>query len=114
MIDDLMTIPCTVTPRTVAEEANEYNDEVLEDGTPFDTVCWKARVSGSENTGNSNVVEGDWHYYFPADTDLSLLDARATVSDPDGDFEMVADPWLARNSRSSRGEHVEAYGRRVA
>lgn len=113
-IDSLMNIPCTITPRAPAEQPDDYNDEVLEDGTPFDSTCWKARVSSTENTGNENVVVGDWHYYFPADTDLTKLDARAKVSTPDGDFEMVGDPWLAQNPRSTSGEHVEAYGRRVS
>lgn len=113
MIDDLMVIPCVVTPRSAAADPDAYNDEVMVDGTPFETVWWKARVSSTETTGPENVVIGDWHGYFPADTDLTKLDARAKVSDADGDFEMIGDPWLARNPRSSNGEHVEAYARRV-
>lgn len=109
-IDALMVIPATVTPRYVSG-SDEMNDDVLSDGKPFDTSCWRARVSGTENAPD-NVVVGDWHFYFPADTDLSLLNADAKVT-VDGDVcEMVGEPWLARNPRSANGEHVEAYGRR--
>lgn len=109
-IDALMTLPCTVTPRSsTSRDAN--NDEVWVDGTPFETVCWRARVSGREQQTPDNVVVGDWHFYFPADTDLTLLDAQAKVACRGAVHEMVVEPWLAENPRSDRGEHVEAFGR---
>lgn len=111
-IDTLMNLPATVTPRSVTmRDAN--NDDVVTEGTAFDTVCWRARVAGAENLPD-NVVVGDWHFYFPADTDLTLLNAQAKVTCRDAVHEMIVEPWLAENPRSLLGEHVEAYGRAVS
>lgn len=109
-IERLMVIPATVTPRVPADDPDEYNDEVLEDGTAFDTVCWLAYVDVAENP-QGNVVGATRKLFFLAD-DYSRLSATAKVAVRGETLELVGDPWLSHTPRGPH--HVEVFAKRAS
>lgn len=111
MLSTLLNRPCTITRRTQSGDVDAYGDAV--DGTATaSTVCELQQRQRSELPG-VEVSDTTWLLILPAGTDIDTGD-KVTVTDTGEAFEMVGDPWPARNPRTGVESHVEATVRRVA
>lgn len=113
----LMTQPATITPRVVAADPDDYNDEILEDGEPIELDgssghgVFLSQRDRSESGDAENVTTETWALYLPHDIDV---DATATITVDDVTYEFDGPPWRAYNPRLRRVTHLEATVRRVA
>lgn len=106
----LMTQDATVTPRSVTT-TDEYNDDVLTDGTPYTTICFLWQTQRSEDTGRDNIEAETFQASFPPTDDLAAT-YKVTV---DGvAYEIDGPPWAAFNPRLREVTHQEVTLRRVS
>lgn len=113
----LMTQAAVLTPRVVAAERDEYNDEQLEDGTaveldgsPGHGVLLQ-QTSRSEINGGANVTVETLTLFLPTTVAFTAAD-KITI---DGqDYEADGPPAPQWNPRLKRYTHVECTVRRVA
>lgn len=111
----LMTMPATITPRTPADDPDEYNDEVLEAGDPFELtggrgagVLLQPRDTSEDTVANTE--RESFVLYAPVDVivdDTTLpvpLDARALITIDGADYELDGEPqkWWNPRERSYR------------
>jgi hypothetical protein len=113
----LMTQPATITPRHPADDPDEYNDEVLEDGDPIEldgtvgTGVLLQQSSRTENINGANVVVETLTLFLPIAVAFGDRDA-ITV---DGvTYEADGPPAHMWNPRLKRYTHVEASVKRIA
>lgn len=113
----LMTQAATITPRVPADETDEYNDEVIEEGSTIrlsgavgDGVLVQ-QASRTEVVGGANVTVETLMLFLP-------LGVRFTAADEitiDGvSYEADGPPAPQWNPRLKRYTHVEATVKRVA
>lgn len=111
--EQLMTLPCTVTPRVVS--VGDYGNDELTDGTSFDTVCfiWQNshRRESTEDTGPENVLTDLYSAAFKPDDPIA---ANSKVTVQGVEFEVDGQSWPAFNPREQRVTHQEVSLRRVA
>lgn len=113
----LMTQAATITPRVVADDPDEYNDEVLEDGTPFEldgsvgNGCLLQQTSGSEQTAGGVVTVQTLTLFLPTTVAFSAIDKITIDGD---DYEADGPPARQWNPRLKRYTHVEATVKRIA
>jgi hypothetical protein len=109
MLSTLLNTPCTITRRTSSTSEDAYGD-TIPGTTTTTTVCELQQRQRSEQPG-AEVSDTIWLLILPAGTGIDTGD-KVTV---DGvDYEMVGDPWPARNPRTGQASHVEATLRRTA
>lgn len=110
MLTDLLNQPCQIIRRSQSGEADEYGNDVPS-ATVVETVCELQQQQRSEPAGDAELSDTRWLAVFPAGTDLRTGDSVAV----DGlAYELVGDPWHARNPRTHSVSHVEATLRRTA
>jgi phage tail protein X len=107
----LMNIPCIVTPRAAAADLDEYGNEVLEAGTPVDTVCWHHQTGADERTVDANTQTATWTVYLPPGIVVSGLDV---VTIAGGDYEVLGPPTIWVHPRTGEAKAVELTARKVA
>lgn len=109
----LLNTPCTITRRSASEKDDEFGN-AIPDTDPFDTVCEIQRqdavLVNEDSEGEPSRT--DWLGIFPAGTDLDGGDS--VMVEGEGEFELVGDPWRARNPRTQVRSHVQVSLRRVA
>lgn len=104
---DLLNLPVTIVRRTMDDDAF--------DPVPVETTA--ATVGELQQTQRSEpVAEGElsvttWLLVLPAETDIRTGDAVLAGA---AMYEVVGDPWHARNPRTQLASHVEATLRRTA
>lgn len=103
-LSDLINRPCTINSRTASVEIDESGDETYT-STTVETVCEIQQRRRDEPDAQGEFSDTDWLGIFPAGT---ALDTSDTVSVDDATFEVVGDPWPARNPRTRTVSHVEA------
>lgn len=112
----LLNRPCTITHRSTGSERDRYGNEVQSE-IDTDTVCEiqqsRRSLSGrtSEPQANGDMSDTDWMGIFLPGTEIGSAD---TVTSEGTVFEVVGDPWQARNPRSGVVQHVEIPLRRTA
>lgn len=113
MLSLLLNRPCTIWRREASGTIDELGDET-QDETATVTVCELQRAA--QRPSDEPPLAGEfsstvWTAFFPAGTDIDTGD-RVEV---DGRmYEMVGDPWPARNPRTQAESHVEATLKRTA
>lgn len=108
-LPELINRPCTLIRRSPSEVIDELGDEIP-DVTETAGVWEVQQRSAAES--EEEVSETAWVAFFLPGTDLRNVDA---ILDPElGRFELVGDPWPARNPRTHEEHHVEAQVRRAS
>jgi hypothetical protein len=75
------------------------------------TVCELQQARRDEQEDSGEVSRDTWTVFFQADEDVETGDAVVV----DGQtFELIGDPWQARNPRTGTESHIEATARRTA
>lgn len=106
----LLNQPVTITRRIEGTTKDEFRN-VIPDEDTVSTVGELQQRSRSEPGADGETSTADFLLILPAGTDLTTAD-KVTV---DGqDYEVVGDPWRARNPRSQTYSHIEATVRRTA
>jgi len=110
-ISQLLTLPVTILRRTVAEEIDEFGNEV--DTAPaeeVETVGELQQRQRDEQTAGGDVVATTWALYLPADTEI---DAGDGIVAGGATYEVDGEPWPVRNPRTGVVSHIEATVRRT-
>lgn len=112
----LLNRPCTITHRSKGTEKDRYGNEVMAEATT-ETFCEiqqsRRSLSGrtSEPDAGGDLSDTNWTGIFLPGT---LIGSADTVTSEGESFEVVGEPWQARNPRTSTLSHVEAPLRRTA
>lgn len=103
MLNQLLNRPCVIEVRGPGGR-DEYNNEteVVVDVT---TVCELQQRQRTENGDRGEVSVTEWLLVVPAGTNISTGDSVRV--DGDG-YEVIGEPWQARNPRTQTVSHVEA------
>lgn len=107
---DLITRPCTIVNRSESDDTDELGNEIpsedLVDGV------WEVQQRNRREQGDeAELSDTLWDAYFLAGTKLRTGDA--VIDDELGHFELVGDPWPARNPRTQQASHLEATVRQI-
>jgi hypothetical protein len=109
-LSELINRDCSITRRTASGSTDDYGNEVATE-TTVDTVCELQQRNRSEPDAAGEFSDADWMLILPAGTEITTAD---TVTVDGQDYEVVGDPWPARNPRTREPSHVEATVRRTA
>jgi hypothetical protein len=105
-IAQLLNRPCTITHRQEGDERDGYGNPVDEEATTV-TVC---ELQQRQRTEDAGIVAATWALYLPGGT---AIDAGDTVEiDGDG-YEVLGEPWSARNPITRVVSHAEVTVRRT-
>lgn len=109
MLSQLLNRPCTIVHRTASGDSDAYGNATATE-TTTDTVCELQQRRRDEPDAQGEFSDTEWLLILPAATTIDTSD----VVRVDGDsFEVVGDPWAARNPRTGVQSHVEATLRRA-
>lgn len=110
MISNLLTRPATLHRTTTGGTVDEYGNavEIVQDVA---VLCELQQRRRDEPEGQGETSETDWVLFLPAGTALTTADT-VTV-EPLGTFEVVGDPWPARNPRTQQESHLECSVRKA-
>jgi nucleoid DNA-binding protein len=106
----LLNTPCTILRRSASGAEDSYGNPI-ETEEEIETVAEIQQQQRSEAGDAGELSDTAWLGVFPAGTDLRTGDAVRI--DGIGGFELVGDPWPARNPRTQQASHVEASLRRT-
>lgn len=109
-IDALMNRPCGLLRRSPTGERDRFGNP-KHDAVLIDTVCELQQRQRAEPGDDSELSDTTWALFLPAGTDVRTGDAIVV---DDVTYELVGDPWDARNPRSRAVSHIEATVRLVA
>lgn len=113
MLSDLINRPCVILRRLEGATTDDYGNEIPVEES-VETVCeLQLRTSrgDSEPGGQGEFSDTDWLLFLLPGTEIRTGDSVEV----DGQtYEMVGDPWHARNPRTQQPSHVEAQLRRTA
>lgn len=102
-----LTRPCTIN--SMAENGtNDYGDAEYT-ATEVETVCELQQRAAAENA--EDVSDTLWDLFLPGGTELSNIDSISI--DGAGDFEVLGDPWGARDPELGSEHHVEVIVRQT-
>lgn len=104
----LLNQTCWIVTRPGSGDGDSYyGDQADEtDPTAVETVCEVQQRRRDEDEAQGELSSGTWDGFFPAGTDLNT--ASAVIVEGEGTFELVGDPWRARNPRTQVFGQVEA------
>lgn len=109
-LTDLLNRPVTIIHRSASGSTDAYGNDVP-DETLTATTGELQQVRRDEPGGEGETSRTDWLLILPAGTLLRTGDAVIV----DGqEYELVGDPWIARNPRTRLTSHIEATCRRTA
>ncbi len=102
--------PVTVLQRTADDDADEYGNPIPGE-TIVDTVGELQQRRRDEPGDAGELSATDWLLVLPAGTPVRTGDAVIV----DGQvYELIGDPWIARNPRTQTASHIECTVRRTA
>lgn len=110
MLSTLINRPCTITRRLPSGAEDEIGNLIASEEV-IETVCELQQQQRTEPTGQGELSDTRWLLILPAGTSLHGGD---TVTVDDESYELVGEPWHARNPRTRTESHVEATVRRTA
>lgn len=112
-LSQLLNTPCTITRKTETEDKDAHGNPVTEP-VEVETVCELQQLQQrgeQEPESMGELSDTRWLVIFPPGT---VITTAATVTVGGQEYEMVGDPWNARNPRTQTEHHVEATLRRTA
>jgi hypothetical protein len=107
-LSNLINRPCVLIRRSTSGTADRYGDD--QPGEQLIPSVWQVQQRQRTETAEGQVSETEWLAFFLTGTVLDTNDA--IVDDDLGTFELVGDPWDAREGSPSMW-HVEATVKRV-
>lgn len=109
-LTQLINRPCMILRRSASGEINDYGDEIPSVET-IAGVCELQQQKRAEQGDMGEVSDSTWILILPGDTEIETGDAVVV----DGEtYELVGEPWAARNPRIQTVSHIEATVRRTA
>lgn len=106
----LINRPCTITRRSESGNTDDYGNDVPDEET-VETVCELQQTQRMEPGNEGELSDTHWTLFLLPGTEISGADV-VTV---DGEsYEVVGDPWNARNPLTQLPSHIEASLRRTA
>ncbi len=112
-LQDLLNRPVTLISRAApddADDVDEYGNDLPDEPTT-QTVCELQQLQRTEPVAAGELSSSDWLLILPAGTPARTGDAAIV----DGQiYELVGDPWIARNPRTRQASHIECTVRRTA
>lgn len=110
MLSTLINRPCVITRRLSTGSEDDYGNLIPDEST-IETVCELQQKQRTEPAGQGELSDTQWTLFLlPGDT----LRTGDVVTVDDEDYEVVGEPWQARNPRTQLLSHVEATLRRTA
>lgn len=109
-IDLLMNLPVTIVNRTDSDDVDEYGNAIPTENA-METVGELQQVRRDEPGDAGETSDTRWLLVLPAGTVVNTGDAVIADSEV---YEVVGQPWPARNPRTGVVSHVEATLRRTA
>lgn len=103
-------VALTIRRRPSDPELDEYGNEIPDEQL-VQTVCELQQTRRSEPGGEGELSQTDWLLILPAGT-LARTGDTAIVDDQE--YELIGDPWIARNPRTQVISHIECTVRRTA
>jgi hypothetical protein len=105
-ISSLINRPAKLIRRTVSED--EFDPAVTTTETDVDCELQQRKRKEQDEAGE--VSDTEWLLLLPTGTAVDTGDAIVVEGQK---FEVVGDPWEARNPRTKRASHIEATVRRT-
>jgi hypothetical protein len=103
-LSTLINKPCEIERRSLSADTDRYGN-YLNTTTIVATVCELQQRIRKEPGEEGELSDTIWRAFFPAGTPIDTSDA---VVVDDIVYEVVGDPWQARNPRTQTLSHVEA------
>ena len=100
----LLNRPCTVVHRSPSNTEEDAYGNFIPVETATETVCELQQHPGSDSESEDQVSANRWALFLPAETESGSAD---TVTIDGEDYEVLAEPWNARNPRSQTVSHIE-------
>lgn len=110
MLSQIVNRPCTITRRLASVSEDEFGNEIPDEEEVV-TVCELQQRSTDELGEQGELADARWQaFFFPAEA-IRTGD-KLTV---DGEeYEVVGDPWRARDPLTQAGSHIEVNLRRTS
>lgn len=109
-LETLVNRTCKIVRRLPSDDYDKYGREIpLED--IVDTVCELQQQRRDEPDDQGELSDTRWNLFVKPGTDLRTGDAVIVDGE---EYEMVGDPWTARNPRTKAVSHLECTLRRTA
>jgi hypothetical protein len=105
----LLNRPVTIIGRSASGDEDAYGNDVATE-TLTETVCELQQVRREEPAGEGETTRTDWLLILPAGTPVRTGDIAVVGG---LEYELVGDPWQARNPRTRVESHIEATCRRT-
>lgn len=102
-VTDLMTRTCTITRRSESGTFDDFGNDIPEETTES-VLCELQQVARQEPGDLGEISDTRWTLFLPEGTDIRTGDA-VTVSGVT--YELIGDPWDARNPRTTLESHIE-------
>ncbi len=106
----LLNRPVTIIRRTESGDVDAYGNTVYDEAM-VDVLGELQQIRRDEPGGEGETSDTKWALFLPAGTALSTRDI---VLVEDEEYEVIGEPWSARNPLEQALSHVEATLRRVA
>ena len=110
MLTDLLNRPITIVNRTDGDAVDEYGNATPDEATTA-TVGELQQERRGEPGAAGETSDTRWLLILPAGTVINTGDAVIVDSEV---YEVVGQPWPARNPRTQAVSHLEASLRRTA
>lgn len=110
-LSTLINRPCTIVQRSASGETDIYGDAVPGE-TRVDAVCELQQTRRDEpDAQQGGLADTVWTAFLLPEAQIDSGD-RLVV---DGvEYEVVGDPWVARNPRAQADSHIEVTLERTA
>lgn len=109
-LTDLLNRPLILVRQEPGSEVDDFGNRISEEVT-LEVVGEIQQQRRSEDDDEGELSDTRWMLFLPAGTDLDTGDAVIC----DGEvYEVIGDPWQARNPRTQLASHVEASLRRTS
>jgi hypothetical protein len=110
MLSKLLNRTCVLTLRSASEDKDDYGNERPSE-TTVTVLCELQQQQRTEQDLAGETSDTHWLLILPPGTQIGTGDS----AEVDGhEYEVVGEPWKARNPRTQAQSHVEATLRRVA
>jgi hypothetical protein len=110
MLSKLLNRTVTITHRSASTDTDDYGNEIATE-TTTDTTGELQQQRRDEQDLAGETSDTHWLLILPAGTTIGTGDSVEV----DGHvYELVGEPWPARNPRTRAESHIEATLRRVA
>jgi hypothetical protein len=109
VISTLINRPCTITRRLAEGDEDGYGSDRAAE-TELETVCELQQARRDEGAAHADLSQTTWLLFFRPGVPLRSGDAVTVEGET---YEIIGDPWVARDPLTRRDSHVEATARRT-